>query len=64
MAYLEHQIQHIKSKAYYKASNEQRFINTHQEKVDILEGMMGYEREDSRQKMHCLEWDLADTRKN
>ena len=41
-------IQHFKAKAYYKASNEQRYINTHQEKFDILEEMMEAEREDGR----------------
>ena len=30
VADLEHQIQHFKDKAYYKSSNDQRYINTNQ----------------------------------
>ena len=55
MADLEHQIQHLKSKAIYKASNGQRSINTYQEMVDILEEAMEAEREDGLKKMYCLE---------
>ena len=32
---MEQQIQHFKANAYYKESNDQCYINTHQEKVDI-----------------------------
>ena len=60
---MEHHIQHFKSKAYYKASNDQRSINTCKEKVERFEEMMEAEREDGRKKMHCLEEELADTRK-
>ena len=63
VADMEHQIQHFKAKAYCKASNNQRYIKTHQEKFDILEEMMEAEREDGRQKMHFLEEELAETRK-
>ena len=37
---LEDQIQHLKSKAYYKLSNDQRSINTFLEKVEILDEVM------------------------
>ena len=55
MADLEHHIQKFKAKAYNKSSNDQRFINTCQGKVDILKEMMEAELEDRWQKMHCLE---------
>ena len=55
MTYLEHHIQHLKDKEYQKASNDQRYINTHQEKVDILEDMMEAELDNRRKNMHCLE---------
>ena len=61
--YLEHHIQNFKSKAYYRASNDQRSINIHQEKVDILEEMMDAEREEGRKKMHCMEDELDKKRK-
>ena len=63
VADLEHQNQHFKLKAYYKASNEQRSINNRQEKVYILEYMLEAEREDGQQKMHCLKEELDETRK-
>ena len=54
VAYLEYRIQHFKSKAYYKASNDQHSINNRQEKFDILEEMMEAEREYRCQKIHFL----------
>ena len=60
---MEHHIQHLKYKAYQKASNDQRYINTHQEKVDILEEMMEAELDYRRKNMNCLEEKLAETRK-
>ena len=60
---MEHQIQHFKTKAQYKVSNDQHYINTCQGKVDILEEMMEAEREDGQKKIHCLEEQLAETRK-
>ena len=64
MADLDQQIQQFKSKAYYKASNDQRYINNLQEKVNILEEMMEDEREDGRQNMHCLKEELYEKRNN
>ena len=46
MADLEHKIQQFKAKAYYKSSNDQRYINTLQEKVEILEEIIEAENED------------------
>ena len=63
MADMEHQIQPFKSKAYYKASTDQRSINAFQEKFDTLEEVMEAEREYGRKKMYYLEDYLADTRK-
>ena len=40
VADMEHQIQHFKAKAYYKTSNYHHYIDTRQEKVDILEEVM------------------------
>ena len=59
-----HHLQHFKSKAYHKASNDQLSINIHQEKLDTLEEVMEAEHEDRRQNMHCLEEDLYNTGKN
>ena len=64
MAVLEHHIQSSKSKAYYKASNYQRSINTRQEKVDILGDIMEAEHEYGWQKMHFLEEELSYTSNN
>ena len=60
---MEHQIQHFKAKAYYKASNDQRSINNRQEFFDILENMMEVEREDGRKNMRFIEDGLNETRK-
>ena len=57
------QIYHSTIKAYYKASNEKRYINTCQENVDILEEIMEAEREDGLHKMHFPEEELSETRK-
>ena len=46
VAYMEHHTQHFKDKAYYKSSNDQRYINTLQEKVEILEEIIEAENED------------------
>ena len=59
---MENQIQHFKTKAYYKASNDQHSINSRQEKVDILEELTEAEREYGMQKIHCLEKELVETR--
>ena len=61
---MEHQIQHSKSKACYNTSNDQRSINTCQEKFDILEEMMEADHEDRRHKMYFMEEELAKTRNN
>ena len=37
VADLENKIQHFKAKAYYNQPNDQRYINTGQEKFDVLE---------------------------
>ena len=60
---LEQHIQHFKSKVNYKAANDQCYINTRQEKVEILEGVMEAELEYRRHMMHCMEEDLDETRK-
>ena len=64
MAYLEHQIQHFKYKAYYKASNYQSSINTCQEKVDILVDIMEAEREDGQKNMYFMYEELYETINN
>ena len=61
---MEHHNQHFKTKAYYKSSNDQRSINTHQEKVDTLKEATEAECEYGRQKMHCMEEDMAEKRNN
>ena len=46
VADMYHQIQHLKSKVYYKPYNEQNSINILHKKVDILEEVMDAEHED------------------
>ena len=60
---MDQQLQHLKLKEYYKASNEQRSINTHQGNFDILEEVMNSKHEDRWQKMHFLGEDLSETNK-
>ena len=56
LAYLEHHIQHFRSKVYYKVSKDQRSVNNHQETFDILEEMIEENvRTGGRRCMHCLE---------
>ena len=63
VADLDHQIQHSKSKAYYKASSDQHSINTCQRKVCILEEMMEAEGEYGQKNMHSLKYELDETKK-
>ena len=63
MEHLEHQIQHFKAKAYYKASNNQCFINIFQKTFDILEEVVEPACEGGRNKMHFLEEALTDIMK-